>query len=291
MWRVSHSLQGKQMKKLFVLVCFVSVLVLVAGCSDSTSEADFDTVYVNLLGTSQECGSIQQDANDASNADSNPKPGNCSGQLLRVPEDCPTIQQAVNVAPQEPMDAPPAFQTVIVLADGEYKNFVVPERVSVMVIGENSSSTIDGGTGIAIDVGDQGEFMLQGVTVRNTKSEQSGFFPTIRTGWLTNVYLDSVTILTESTGLLGMSSYPVIVTNSTIIGNGTTFKKGIDLGQSMLIDSVAAARIYSNKFRNLDWGISVCKGKEPLLGVNDSFDSNQYEQVKLLAVFYGQACQ
>jgi len=209
--------------------------------------------------------------------------GNCVGFALRVPYDCPTIQEAVDQALGEPLDAPPPFTTVIMVADGVYnENLVVHERTSVMILAENSGEAqIHGDTieSSVITIGRETSLTLYGLKVLDSQMHDGPHFETIVADGSAMIYFDSVGITTSGgTCLWANSIRSLTIENSTFAGD-ITAESG-NYGIVLLQDEDSeTAHIYRNMFQNLRGGIQACAGTAPLRGYNESGNANSYMQV------------
>lgn len=221
-------------------------------------------------------------------------PSTCSGKMLRVPHDCSTIQDAVDQADGQPLDAPRGVRAIITVATGVYReNLVVPEGTDIVIIAENDGQVkIDGGGFIAIQVGLQASLKMDGLTVSNGDYSDFPRIPTIKAVDSAKIQLDHVIVVTNSIGLMAVNTFETRVWNSTFIGGPGKGGTGILInGQRQGGDGSGGAWIALNAFKFFARGVDSCGDIQPRLDWNEPFDSNLYSEVMLPHRFNSGPCE
>lgn len=200
---------------------------------------------------------------------------------LRVPADCATIQQAVDVAVSAGWDSDhySSIQVVILIAPGVYHESVVISGIANVFITTDGDGevVIDGGLGSAIASDTFGglRVALWKLTLKSVNVSRSA---TMFMGFGAVAELNAVTIYTNSIGLMVREVADVRVANSKFIGSGSMESTGIYWSHSNSGSSVCGC-----SFESLGLAIYQCSGSGPELSpvYDDGQDSNSYDSVGL----------
>ena len=146
-----------------------------------------------------------------------PGDGKSNGFLLSgrtnvtiVPDDYPTIQEAINAANPE--------DTIFVRAGTYYENVVVNK--SIRLIGESRDTTIiDGcGNGTVVNI-EKSDVHVSGFTIRNAGCVSGFRYPGIRLIGVANCTIEGVSVTNCAVGIIPSNSSCVSIYNSSILRN------------------------------------------------------------------------
>lgn len=202
--------------------------------------------------------------------DANP----CQGATLHVPEDCRTIQEAVDAAvPATHRVAAPL--TTVLLAPGIYhENVQVPDAVSVLITKNGDGEVIvDGGASSAFATGSEVNLSLQDVTIRSQQTPHWYSDATVFMEFGGTLNLQTVIIHTTWIAVSVNYTSGLVISGSSIFGDGSVTSLGLGLYHE------GSDYVRNNRFQNLGTAIRRCSGGGVVdLGISGS-DSNSYSEI------------
>lgn len=204
----------------------------------------------------------------------------CAGSVLRVPQDCATIQQAV--------DAAGASETSIYLMPGTYRESVhVPTGSNIWISGYNTidyrKAIVDGGSQSAFRTGDNVTLRLHTMTIQSAQSLRSYQDATVFMELGGSLFVANVVIRTSSIAVSTNYTHATRIDDSRIIGDGSAGSIGVELAHgNEPRDWDVGHHVEANSFENLGTAIYRCSGSELIDRGPNGLDSNEYTGVATL---------
>lgn len=230
-----------------------------------------DTTPCASTDVTQQSADASQDIAKADVFPAKPKMA-CVGNLLHVPAQCATIQEAVNTAGKQHL--------IVLVAAGTYAESVtIPQGADVVIARDGLDEVvIDGGSKSAISSSMAEMLSLQGLTLMSQQAWIDYASATVFVALTSYLEIRDCTIKTSSMGLSISYIGDMEIYKSAFIGEGSS-----SLGIAWDFAD-PGSRVYKSSFKNLKTAISWCVGEKPELspfaGQFPNEDSNTYDGVE-----------